>query len=336
MGERADKVPGAVGAAPGVGPAGGRRPAGAARWTAADIPDQRGRTVIVTGASSGLGAVTARELARAGARVILAVRDAARGQAVAAAIAGLPGLAGATEVRRLDLADLASVRAFAAGVAGDVDVLVNNAGVMAVPYARTADAFEAHIGTNHLGHFALTGLLLSRIRDRVVTLTSEGHRLGAIRLDDLHWARDYDALAAYNQSKLANVLFTAELQRRLRAAGSPVRALNAHPGWARSNLFAGAERSRKLWLMRRIDAVVAQSTDRGALPSLYAATADVPGGSYVGPGGFLRLRGYPRVSDASPATQDEATAAGLWDLSERMTGVHYDFAPVGQEPTLAR
>jgi NAD(P)-dependent dehydrogenase (short-subunit alcohol dehydrogenase family) len=219
------------------------------------------------------------------------------------------------------------VRAFAAGIEGDVDVLVNNAGVMAVPYGRTADGFEAQIGTNHLGHFALTGLLLGRIRDRVVTVTSEGHRLGAIRLDDLHWARGYDALAAYQQSKLANVLFAVELQRRLRAAGSPVRALNAHPGWARSNLFAGAERSRKLWLMRRIDSVIAQSAEQGALPTLYAATADVPGGSYVGPGGFLRLRGHPRIADASPATKDGRTAAALWDLSERMTGIRYEFAP---------
>jgi NAD(P)-dependent dehydrogenase (short-subunit alcohol dehydrogenase family) len=301
-----------------------RRPANRTRWTAADLPDQRGRTVIVTGASSGLGAVAARELARAGARVILAVRNPAKGQAVAAAIALPPGMAGAAEVRRLDLADLASVRAFAAGVGHEVDVLVNNAGIMFVPSGRTADGFELQLGTNHLGHFALTGLLLDRLRDRVVTVTSKAAQLGRIRLDDPHFTRGYDAVAAYQQSKLANLLFTFELQRRLRRADSPLRALSAHPGWARSNLFAGAERSRQVWLMRRIDAVIAQRTEQGALPTLYAATVDLPSGSHVGPGGFLGLRGHPRIEDAGPTAQDVPTAEALWGLSERMTGVHYD------------
>jgi NAD(P)-dependent dehydrogenase (short-subunit alcohol dehydrogenase family) len=304
-----------------------RRPASRTPWTAADLPDQRGRTVIVTGASSGLGAMAARELARAGARVILAVRDPVKGQAVAAAIAATPGVAGAAEVRRLDLADLASVRAFAAGIDHDVDVLVNNTGIMGVPYGRTADGFELQLGTNHLGPFALTGLLLDRLRDRVVTVTSEGARFGRIRLDDPHSARGYGALAAYYQSKLANLLFTFELQRRLQGAGSPLRALSAHPGWARSNLFAGAERSRQVWLMRRIDAVIAQPTEQGVLSTLYAATMDLPGGSFVGPDGFLGLRGHPRIEDAGPAARDVPTAEALWALSERMTGVHYDLVP---------
>ena len=280
--------------------------------------------MIVTGASSGLGAVVARELARAGARVLLAVRDPAKGQAVAAAIAATPGVAGAAEVRRLDLADLASVRAFAAGIDHDVDVLVNNAGIMFVPYGRTADGFELQLGTNHLGHFALTGLLLDRLRDRVVTVTSKAARSGRIRLDDLHSARGYNAVAAYQQSKLANLLFTFELQRRLQRAGSPLRAMSAHPGWARSNLFAGAERSRRVWLLRRIDAVIAQRPEQGALPILYAATMDLPGGAAVGPDGVFGFRGHPQIDAAGPAAQDVPTAEALWDVSERMTGVSYE------------
>ena len=190
-----------------------------ARWTAADIPDQSGRTVVVTGANSGLGAVTATELARAGAHVVVACRDTGKGERAAA------GMAGSTEVRRLDLADLASVREFAAGL-GQIAVLVNNAGVMATPLRRTRDGFELQIGTNHLGHFALTGLLLDRISDRVVTVSSGGHRLGRIHLDDLNWEqRRYQRWLAYGQAKLANLLFTYELQRRLAAAGSTRKAV---------------------------------------------------------------------------------------------------------------
>src|SRR5437763_9075478 len=200
-------------------------------WTAADIPDQSGRTMVVTGANSGLGLVAATTLAKAGARVICACRNVEKGNS---AIAGAPGQ---LEMRALDLADLSSVQSFADGVDGPVDVLINNAGVMALPLRRTADGFEMQIGTNHLGHFALTGLLLDRVRDRVVTVSSGAHRVGRIRLDDLNWERGrYQRWLAYGQSKLANLLFTYELARRLSAAGSPIRALAAHPGYAATNL----------------------------------------------------------------------------------------------------
>ena len=199
-------------------------------WTAADLPSYAGRTVIVTGANSGLGEVTARELARVGAKVILAVRNTDKGAAAAS------GMTGDVEVRKLDLQDLASVRAFADGVDA-VDVLVNNAGIMAVPYAQTVDGFESQIGTNHLGHFALTNLLLAKITDRVVTVSSDMHFIGYISLKDLNWkSRPYLAWPAYGQSKLANLLFTSELQRRLVAAGSGLKAHSAHPGYSATNL----------------------------------------------------------------------------------------------------
>ncbi|MDT5387097.1 MAG: hypothetical protein QOE04_738, partial [Mycobacterium sp.] len=195
-------------------------------WTAADLPSFAGRTVIVTGANSGLGEVTAHELARVGAKVILAVRNTAKGDAAAA------GMSGDVEVRKLDLQDLASVREFADGVDG-VDVLVNNAGIMAVPYAQTADGFESQLGTNHLGHFALTNLLLPKISERVVTVSSVSHMTGYVSLKDLNWkARPYSAWLAYGQSKLANLLFTSELQHRLDVAGSSVKSLAAHPGYS--------------------------------------------------------------------------------------------------------
>src|SRR5215207_5133070 len=201
------------------------------KWTAADLPSLDGRTVIVTGANSGIGLAAAREMARAGARVVLAVRDTAKGDQAAAS------LPGTVEVRALDLADLASVRSFAEGWSEDVDILVNNAGVMAVPEQRTADGFEMQIGTNHLGHFALTNLLLPRVKDRVVTVASGAHRMGRIDLDDLNWERrGYDRWRAYGQSKLANLLFTLELQRRVDESGSDVRAVAAHPGWSATNL----------------------------------------------------------------------------------------------------
>jgi NAD(P)-dependent dehydrogenase (short-subunit alcohol dehydrogenase family) len=201
------------------------------KWTAADLPDQSGRTAIVTGAFSGIGLAAVRELARAGACVVRAVRDTEKGQRAAA------GIPGDTEVRPLDLASLASVRAFAAGWTGALDILVNNAGTMAVPEGRTADGFELQICTNHLGPFLLTGLLLPVITDRVVTVSSQLHRRGRIDLDDLSWEhRRYNATSAYNASKLVNVLFTLELQRRLTEAGSRVRVVTAHPGIARTSL----------------------------------------------------------------------------------------------------
>jgi NAD(P)-dependent dehydrogenase (short-subunit alcohol dehydrogenase family) len=283
------------------------------KWTAAELADQSGRTAIITGASSGLGLITARELARAGARVVLAVRDPEKGQRVAA------GLPGDTEVRPLDLASLASVRAFAAGWTMPLDILVNNAGIMAVPEGRTADGFELQIGTNHLGPFLLTDLLLPVITDRVVTVSSQLHRRGRIDLEDLNWEhRRYNATGAYNASKLANVLFTLELQRRLTEAGSRVRAVTAHPGIARTSLGNQADRvSRAIY---RYLGWLFNDAEHGALPTLYAATQDVPGGSYIGPDGQGHLRGYPEIHQPSKRAQDPQMARRLWDLSARLTG----------------
>jgi NAD(P)-dependent dehydrogenase (short-subunit alcohol dehydrogenase family) len=292
------------------------------KWTADDLPDLDGRTAVVTGANSGIGLVAARELARARARVVLAVRDAERGEAAARTIGG------ASEVRPLDLADLASVRAFAEAWEGDLDILVNNAGVMAVPKATTKDGFELQVGTNHLGHFALTNLLLARITDRVVTVSSHAHRMGRIRLDDLNWARGrYERWRAYGQSKLANLLFTVELQRRLAEAGSNVRAVAAHPGYAATNLQGHTGSAVQHAIMAVGNRVLAQSDEMGALPTLYAATQDVPPGAYVGPDGIDGWRGHPTLVGRSAAASDAETARALWTLSEELTGVAFPLAP---------
>ncbi|HZL74358.1 MAG TPA: oxidoreductase [Propionibacteriaceae bacterium] len=293
------------------------------RWTSADLPLQEGRTVIVTGANSGIGLPTAQAFAVAGARVVLAVRDMAKGEVAAGSIPG------ACEVRKLDLADLTSVRAFANGWRGEVDVLINNAGVMRTPERRTADGFELQIGTNHLGHFALTNLLLPQITDRVVTVASGAHRGGSISLDDLNWERrSYERWAAYQQSKLANLLFTLELQRRLTAAGSGVRALAAHPGYAATNLQFRSERGLENRLMAIGNRLFAQSDEAGARPTLFAATQDLPGASYVGPDGFGEHRGYPTLVGRTAAASDVETAKRLWTLSEELTGVTFPLAPV--------
>jgi NAD(P)-dependent dehydrogenase (short-subunit alcohol dehydrogenase family) len=287
-------------------------------WSRTDIPDLTGRRVIVTGANSGIGRAAARALAGAGARVVLAVRDVAKGEAAAATMAG------ETEVRRLDLASLASVREFAAGWEGDLDLLINNAGVMVPPLTRTADGFELQFGTNHLGHFALTNLLLDRVTGRVVTVSSTGHRMGRIDFDDLNWEhKPYKAWRAYGQSKLANLLFTSELQRRLTAAGSPVLATAAHPGYAATNLQFKSER-RVLDVVGVVgNRLFAQDEDGGALPTLYAAVADVPGDSFAGPGGFMEQRGAPKLVGRSDAAKDTAVARRLWDVSEELTGVRF-------------
>jgi NAD(P)-dependent dehydrogenase (short-subunit alcohol dehydrogenase family) len=287
-------------------------------WTAADLPSQKGRIFIVTGANSGIGLPTARALAEAGAQVVLAVRDVAKGETVAASIAG------DTEVRRLDLADLASVRAFADAWQGDVDVLINNAGVMRTPERRTADGFELQIGTNHLGHFALTNLLLRHVTDRVVPVSSGAHRGGSISLDDLNWQRRrYQRWAAYQQSKLANLLFTLELQRRLTAAGSPIRALAAHPGYAATNLQFRSERGIEDRVMGVANRLFAQTDEAGARPALFAASQDLPGASYVGPDGFAEQRGYPTLVGRTAAASDVEMAKRLWSLSEELTGVGF-------------
>jgi NAD(P)-dependent dehydrogenase (short-subunit alcohol dehydrogenase family) len=288
------------------------------KWTASDLPDLDGRTAIVTGANSGIGLVAARELARAGARVVLAVRSTEKGRAAAASIQGT------VDVRALDLADLASVRAFAAGVDGNVDLLINNAGVMAVPEARTKDGFELQIGTNHLGHFALTNLLLPQVTGRVVTVSSGAHRMGKIRLDDLNWERGgYHRWPAYGQSKLANLLFTLELQRRLTESGSDVRAVAAHPGYAATNLQQHTGSFLQNGLMWVANRVVAQSDEMGALPTLYAATQDVPPAGYVGPDSWKEQRGHPTLVGRTSAASDEDTARRLWTLSEELTGVAF-------------
>jgi NAD(P)-dependent dehydrogenase (short-subunit alcohol dehydrogenase family) len=290
------------------------------KWTTDDMTGQEGRTFVVTGANSGIGLIAARELARAGGRIVLAVRDAARGEQAVA------GIEGENEVRPLDLADLASVHAFADGWDGPIDVLINNAGVMATPPRRTKDGFELQIGTNHLGHFALTNLLLEHVTDRVVTVSSGAHRGGSIRLDDLNWERGrYNRWRAYGQSKLANLLFTLELQRRLAEAGSEVRAVAAHPGYARTNLQHHTESILHRGIMMLTD-LTGQSDEMGALPTLYAATQDIPGGSYVGPDGFAEQRGHPRLVGRSRAASDEETARRLWELSEELTGTTFPLA----------
>jgi NAD(P)-dependent dehydrogenase (short-subunit alcohol dehydrogenase family) len=288
------------------------------KWTAEQIPAQTGRTIVVTGANSGLGKVTAAALASAGAHVVLACRNVDKGAAAAATMTG------DVEVRRVDLADLTSIREFAAGLDA-VDVLINNAGVMAVPFARTADGFEMQFGTNHLGHFALTGLLLPRIAERVVTVSSPAHRVGRMHLDDLNWERRrYRRWLAYGQSKLANLLFAFELQRRLEAGGSPVRSVASHPGYSNTELGADYTRPPLSWLMKLGDRIgAAQPAERGALTTLYAATVDIPGGSYVGPNLPLEMRGYPHLVSSSARARDEQTARRLWELSEELTGVRY-------------
>ena len=291
------------------------------KWTAADLPSLDGRTVVVTGANSGLGLIAARELARVGARVVLAVRDTTKGAQAAATIAGT------VEVRRLDLADLASIRSFAESWDGALDILINNAGVMAVPERRTKDGFEMQIGTNHLGHFALTNLLLPEIVDRVVTMSSTAHRTGRIRLDDLNWERGrYGRWSAYGQSKLANLLFTLELQRRLGEAELPLRVYAAHPGYAATNLQSHTASGLQDRIMSVTNRLLAQSAEMGALPALYAAVEDLPGASYVGPDRLQEQRGHPALANRTAAASDADTAERLWELSEELTGVTFPLA----------
>jgi NAD(P)-dependent dehydrogenase (short-subunit alcohol dehydrogenase family) len=302
-------------------------------WTAAEIPSLSGRVTVVTGANSGLGLVTARELARAGAHVVIACRDLGKGSTARATIlADVP--AASLEVRRLDLADLASVRSFASELSGAVDrvdLLINNAGVMAPPRRETADGFESQFGTNHLGHFALTGLLLERLlaspAPRVVTLSSGAHRMGWMKWDDLQRERHYNSWLAYGQSKLSNLLFCFECQRRATAAGAELLSVAAHPGYSATNLQFAGPRSWERALMRVTNLLVAQSASMGALPTLYAATcADLPGGSFVGPDGVGEMRGHPHVVGAAGRAYDEDSARRLWEVSEQLTGVSYAFA----------
>ncbi|MCH9767129.1 MAG: SDR family NAD(P)-dependent oxidoreductase [Actinomycetia bacterium] len=287
-------------------------------WTAADLPSFAGRTVIVTGANSGLGLVTARELARVGAKTILAVRNLDKGQAAAAEMPG------EVEVRKLDLGDLASIRDFADSFSPEtsVDVLINNAGIMAVPYALTVDGFESQIGTNHLGHFALTNLLLPRITDRVVTVASFMHLSGYVSLKDLNWkSRPYLAWPAYGQSKLANLMFTTELQRRLDAAGSPLTALAAHPGYSATNLQGHTGSKLGSTVMGMANRFMATDADFGARQTLYAASQPLPGDSFIGP--RFSMRGPTGQQWRSPLAHNREKATALWTLSEQLTGIRF-------------
>jgi NAD(P)-dependent dehydrogenase (short-subunit alcohol dehydrogenase family) len=305
----------------------------AGKWTAADIPDQHGRVAVVTGANSGLGIATARGLAGAGATVVMACRDTGKGERALAEIrAGLPDAD--LDLRALDLADLESVRSFASALAEDrprLDLLVNNAGVMAPPRRLTKDGFESQFGTNHLGHFALTGLLLATLlaapAPRVVTVSSGAHRIGKIDFDDLNHKHGYNNWLAYGQSKLANLLFCFELQRRAVAAGTALLSMAAHPGYAATNLqFAGPAAWHERTLMAVTNKVIAQSAEMGALSSLYAATKpELPGGSFVGPDGFMEQRGHPHVVTAARKAYEEQAWLRLWEDSEELTGVHYEF-----------
>jgi NAD(P)-dependent dehydrogenase (short-subunit alcohol dehydrogenase family) len=301
------------------------------KWTAEQIPDQGGRTAVVTGANSGLGLVTARELARAGARVVLACRNLAKGEAARRQIeAAAPGAP--LELEELDLSSLDSVRAFAGRYRerhDSLDLLINNAGVMAPPRGRTADGFELQFGTNHLGHFALTGLLVGAIEGRedgrVVTLSSTAHRTGRIAFDNLGGEHRYFRWRAYGQSKLANLLFALELERRLRASGSTVKSLAAHPGYAATNLQFAAPPLVDRLVMKLGNAVIAQSEEMGALPTLYAATEPgLAGGTYVGPDGLGEQRGHPKPVSPNRAARDEQVARRLWEASEEMTGVRFE------------
>ena len=292
-------------------------------WSTANIPDQAGRTVIVTGANSGLGFHAARELAQRGAAVVLAVRNVAKGEEAAR------GITAGVEVRQLDLADLDSVRRFADAWDGPLDLLVNNAGIMAPPYAKTAQGFESQFGTNHLGHFALTGLMLRFLlraeRPRVVTLSSVAHRMGKIRFDDLQSERKYQAWRAYGQSKLANLLFAFELQRRADATGANLTSVAAHPGYSATNLQKGTSSKLQDLAMIPANKLLAQSAEAGALPTLFAAVEPLPGAAFAGPGGPGEIRGAPKLVDASDAAKDAQTAAALWTVSEELTGVAFDF-----------
>ncbi|MEU9160678.1 oxidoreductase [Streptomyces sp. NPDC048424] len=301
-------------------------------WTPDSIPDQSGRLAVVTGANSGIGQVTAEALARRGAHVVLACRSPQRGQAALdRLLARAPGAR--AEVRLLDLGDLASVRAFADGWDHDrLDLLVNNAGVAMVPFARTADGFESQFGINHLGTFALTGLMLPHLLaspdPRVVTVSSEGQRFARFDLDNLNAERRYGAMFAYLQSKRANLYFATELQRRADAAGLMLRSTAVAPGLTRTNVLTGGANGNRGRihgaLTRLLLRVAFRPTPEGAKTSLYAATVpDLPGGAYVVPGGPLQLRGEPVLRSREPAIRDTTTARRLWELSETLTGVRF-------------
>ena len=303
-------------------------------WTVDNIPPLAGKTILITGANSGLGFESAKALAKHGAHVILACRTLAKANGAAEAIrSAIPGAK--VEPDALDLSDLGSVRTFARELNArhsQLDVLLNNAGVMATPYTRTSDGFELQFGTNHLGHFALTGLLFERLEKtpgaRIVSVSSIAHRFGKLRFSDPAWEHGYAKWPAYGMSKLANLLFTYELARRVAVSGIGVCVAAAHPGYSSTNLqlrgaeMAGAKLAR--WASKTFTPLVAQNASMGALPQLYAATADdIRGGDFIGPDGWNELRGYPKKVRSSARSHDAAEMQRLWELSERLTGVHF-------------
>lgn len=291
-------------------------------WIAKNIPDQSGKIVIITGANSGIGYETARTLAHKGATVIMACRNLENGDLALKRIQ-CEHPQGEVILKQLDLADLSSVKQFAENfmeVYDRLDILINNAGVMATPYERTVDGFELQFGTNHLGHFLLTGLLidiLKRTRDsRVITVSSYAHFFGRINFADLNGAKFYQKWLAYGQSKLANVLFGYELQRRTARNGKNPISIVAHPGYAATNL------QHTSWLFSRLNPIMAQSQEMGALPTLYAATSpEIRGGEYIGPDGFFGQHGYPHKTNSSSRSWDKETAQRLWEVSEELTGI---------------
>lgn len=310
-------------------------------WSIEDVPDQSGNTIVITGANSGLGFEATEILAAKGAHVVMACRSLDRGKRARDEIHdGYPHAE--LTVRELDLADLESVQSFVETVEAnhpDLDVLINNAGVMAIPRKETADGFEYQFGVNHLGHFALTAGLLETLRDthgetRIITQSSQLHTNGEIHLEDLNWRDGYDKWGAYAQGKLANVLFAYELDRRLSGAGWNVTSVACHPGFAATNLQQRGPEMQgstlRLWAMKAANAIVAQSARQGALPMLFAATEPtLDGGEYVGPDSLGGMRGSPALQDSSDRSYDEALARRLWEASEELTGAEYEL-PVSE------
>jgi NAD(P)-dependent dehydrogenase (short-subunit alcohol dehydrogenase family) len=298
-------------------------------WTAADIPALAGRTVIVTGGNSGLGFQTSRELARHGAHVILTARDADKGaEAVEAIRTEQPDAS--VETRMVDLADLDTVTAFAATV-DKVDILINNAGVMMPPHTLSAQGYELQLAVNHLGHFALTALLLDLLKDgtdpRVVTVSSYLHKRGRMYFHDLHGEHKYSPTAHYAQSKLANVVFGLELHRRLRTNGFSVASVLAHPGYAATNLQSSGPSGMTKLVLQVSNRLMAQDATMGALPQLYAAThPDIESGQFVGPNGRREQKGYPTLVEPLEAARDRELAKRLWDISEELTGIDFGLA----------
>lgn len=317
------------------------------QWTVADIPSLQGHVAVVTGANSGLGLETTRALASKGAHVLMACRSLEKGRAAQAIV--VKQLPQATlEVAELDLASLASIRAFAANfrqVHKRLDLLFNNAGVMAIPRRETQDGFEMQFGTNHLGHFALTGLLLPTLlatpQSRIVTTTSGARLVGHIRLDDLQRKQSYGRWEAYGQSKLANLLFTLELQRRLVQAGADTISVAAHPGYAQTELqstsMTAANSPIDRFMYTFLQPIISQSAAMGALPQLYAAiTPTIHGGELIGPGGFLGMRGYPKEERKRPQDDDRQIAQQLWNSSVKLTGVDYADLQTAQDSVKER